>query len=321
MRILILFSSILIALGSAAHGQSAYPARTIQVVVGFPPGAAPDVAARILANKLAERLRVAVVVENATGAAGNTATAKVARAEPDGYTLLMAGSAAIVINPSLYEHLSFDPQTDLVPITEVCYTPNILVVPADLPVQTVADLIRYIQANPRKLSYGSAGIGTSQHLAGELLKKSAKLDITHVPYRGGPAAIKDLIGGQILMEFANINDALPLVREHKLKALAVTSPHRSPFAPDVPTMQEQGFSEFDIVVWFGLMAPSGTPREVIDLIHREVVSALADPQVKSTLGNLGITPLGSTPAEFADTIMSEGPRWKALIESSGARAR
>jgi tripartite-type tricarboxylate transporter receptor subunit TctC len=261
-----------------------------------------------------------VIVENVTGGAGNVAADRVAKAAPDGYTLMAAASATIVTNPSLYPKLGFDPVKDFAPITQAVYTPNLLAVPADLPVNSVAQLVAYARAQPGKVTFGSAGVGTSQHLAGELFKTMAGIDITHVPYRGIAAVMPDLLAGRISMVFGNITAVLPLVRDGRLRALAVTSPRRWASVPDLPTMIEVGYKDFDSTAWFGLMAPAGTPQPIIDRLHQETVRILARADVRERFDVLGMEPIGNTPAEFAAVIAVETPQWAKVIRDAGIKA-
>ena len=313
-----LFVAFLLCAGNA-HAQT-YPDKPIRLLVGFAAGGPADISARVLADRFTEAWGKPVIVENVTGAAGNVATDRVAKAAPDGYTLLAAASATIVTNPSLYQKLSFDPVKDLAPISQICFTPNLLVVPADLPVKNVAELVAYARAQPGKLTFGSAGVGTSQHLAGELFKTMAGIDIQHVPYRGIAAVMPDVLAGRLTMVFGNISAVLPLVREGKLRALAVTSPRRSAAVPDLPTMIEQGFAGFDSTAWFALMAPAGTPQPIIELLHRETVRALALPEVRKRFADLGMEVIGNTPAEFAAVIAAETPQWAKVIKDAGVKA-
>ena len=256
-----LFAALAVLLAAqAASAQSGYPNRPVKILVGFTPGTAPDLAARILADRFAEAWGAPVVVENVPGAGSNIATERVAKATPDGYTLLMGGNSALVINPSLYEKLSFDPIGDFAPISQVFIANNVLAVPPGVPVKTVDELVALAKAQPGKLSYGHAGVGTSQHLAAELFKYMAHINIASVPYRGTTELLPDLLANRITMAFANIANAMPLVREGKLRALAVSSIRRSALAPDLPTMAESGFPGFEAVPWFGLLAPAGTPK-------------------------------------------------------------
>lgn len=302
-----------------ASAQSAYPNRPVKILVGFTPGTAPDLAARILAERFAEVWGSPVVVENLQGAGSNIATERVAKSPADGYTLLMGGNSALVINPSLYETLPFDPVKDFAPISQVFIAANVLAVPSDVPVKNVADLVALAKAQPGKLSYGHAGVGTSQHLGAELFKYMAKLDIASVPYRGTTAFIPDLVSGRITMSFANIVNVLPLAREGKLRPLAITSAKRSALAPDLPTMAESGFPGFEAVPWFGLMAPAGTPQDIIGKLHGDTVKALALPEVRKKFDELGLEPVGNTPGEFAAVIRKETPEWARVIKDAGIK--
>jgi tripartite-type tricarboxylate transporter receptor subunit TctC len=310
-----LFAALLVLLAApTASAQSRYPDRPVKILVGFTPGTAPDLVARMLADRFAEVWGAPFVVENIPGAGSNIATDRVAKAAADGYTLLMGGNSSLVINPSLYETLSFDPVRDFAPISQV-----FIAVPPELPVRTVAELVALAQAKPGKLSYGHAGVGTSQHLGAELFKYMAHLDIAAVPYRGTTALMPDLVAGRISLSFANIVNVLPLAREGKLRALAITSIKRSALAPELPTMAESGFPGFEAVPWFGLLAPSGTPNDVLDKLHDETVKALAMPQLRQKFDELGLEPVGNTPAEFAAVIRKETPEWAKVIGDAGIK--
>ena len=302
-----------------ASAQSSYPNRPVKILVGFTPGTAPDLAARILADRFAEVWGSPFVVENVPGAGSNIATAQVAKATADGYTLLMGGNSSLVINPSLYETLPFDPLRDFAPISQVFIAANVLAVPPELPVKTVAELVALARAQPGKLSYGHAGVGTSQHLGAELFKHMAHLDIAPVPYRGTTALMPDLVASRISMSFANIVNVMPLAREGKLRALAITSVRRSALAPELPTMAESGFPGFEAVPWFGLVAPAGTPQDVLEKLHAETVKALALPELRRKFDELGLEPVGNTPAEFAAVIRKEIPEWAKVIKDAGIK--
>jgi tripartite-type tricarboxylate transporter receptor subunit TctC len=297
-----------------------YPEQGIKIVVGFPPGVAPDITARLLADKFGEAWGKPVVVENVTGAGSNIATDRVAKAAPDGYTLLMGGNSALVINPSLYDRLPYDPVRDFAPISQVFIAANLLVTHPDVPAKTLPDLVALARTQPGKLTYGHAGIGTSQHLAAELFKYMAHIDIQPVAYRGTTAVLPDLLAGRLTMSFANILNALPLWREGKLTAFAVTSRERSSAVPDMPTMAELGYPGFEAVPWFGLMAPAGTPQAAIEKIHRETTRALAQRDVRRRMAELGVDLIGNTPAEFAAVIKAEIPQWAAVIKGAGIKA-
>ena len=314
------FAALLVLLAAeTALAQSSYPNRPVKILVGFTPGTAPDLAARILADRFAEVWSTAFVVENIPGAGSNIATDRVAKAPADGYTLLMGGNSSLVINPSLYETLPFDPLRDFAPISQVFIAANVLAVPPELPVKTVAELVALARAQPGRLSYGHAGVGTSQHLGAELFKYMAHVDIPAVAYRGTTAFMPDLLANRISMSFANIVNVVPLAREGKLRALAITSIKRSRLAPDLPTMAESGFPGFEAVPWFGLVAPAGTPQDVLDKLHAETVKALAAPELRKKFDELGLEPVGNTPAEFTEVIRRETPEWAKLIKDAGIK--
>jgi tripartite-type tricarboxylate transporter receptor subunit TctC len=305
---------------SGAFSQANYPDKPIRILVGFAPAGPADIAARVVGEKLSEAWGKPVVIENVTGAAGNVSAERAAKAAPDGYTLLMTAGATIVINVSLYDKLPFDPVKDLAPISQVVFTPNILALNNDVPARSVAELVALARAQPGVLTFGSAGVGTSQHLAGELFKARAGIKLQHVPYRGIAQVMPDLLGGRLTMVFGNISGVLPLARENKLRAMAVTSLKRSASTPDLPTMAEQGFPGFDATAWFGLMAPAGTPAPILAKLHDETVRILALPDVRKKFGELGMEVIGNSPTEFADVIAAETPVWAKIIKESGAKA-
>ena len=315
-----MFAALLVAFAAqAASAQSPYPNRPVKIVVGFTPGTAPDLVGRILADRFSDLWGVPFVVENIPGAGSNIGTDRVAKAAADGYTLLMGGNSALVINPSLYDTLPFDPVKDFAPISQIFIASNVLALPPDVPARSVADVVALAKAQPGKLTYAHAGVGTSQHLAAELFKYMAKVDIVPVAYRGTTALLPDLLAGRITMSFANIVNVMPLAREGKLRALAVTSVKRSALAPDLPTMAEIGFPGFEAVPWFGLLAPAGTPKDVIDKIYNETAKALATPEVRKRFDELGIEAVGNTPAEFAAVIKKETPEWAKVIKDAGIK--
>lgn len=302
-----------------AAAQTDYPQQTVRILIGFTPGVAPDIVARLFAERFAASWGRPVVVENVTGAGGNLACDRVAHASPDGYTLVMCGNGSLTIAPSLYPKLGYDPASDFVPITRVFVAANILAVPPDVPAKTLPELVALARAEPGKLTYAHAGIGTSQHLAAELFKYMAHLDIRPVAYRGTTAVLPDLLAGRVTMSFANIANALPLVREGKLRGFAVSSLKRSAAEPNLPTMAESGYPGFEAVPWFGLMAPAGTPPAVTDKIYRETMKVMAEPDVRKKLQDLGLDLIGGTPAEFADAIKTETPHWAELIKATGIK--
>src|SRR5262245_578456 len=279
---------VAILTASTAQAQANYPDRAVRMLVGFAAAGPADMIARMVGDRLNEAWGQPVVIENVSGASANIAGDRVAKSPADGYTLLMASNAQVVINPSLYERMTYDPLKDLAPISQAVLTPNLLVINDSVPARNVQELVAYLRANPGKVSYGSAGAGTTQHLAGELFKSMAHVDIQHVPYRGAAPVITDLLGGRIQMFCGNIAPLLPLVRDGKLRALAVTSLKRFGATPEIPTMAETGFPGFDSTVTFGLMAPAATPAAVIDKVYRDQTRALARPDVRAKLADIGM---------------------------------
>ena len=315
-----LVAALSLLLTGTALAQTNYPEQIVRILVGFPPGTAPDVAARLLADKLTLSLGKPAVIENISGASGNIACDRVAKAAPDGYTLVMCGNGSLVVAPSLYTRLPYDPVKDFVPISRIFVAANLLVVHPDVPVKSIAELVALAKAKPGELTYGHTGVGTSQHLAGELFKAMAKVDIQPIAYKGSTAILPDLLAGRITMGFTNIVNVLPLVKEGKLRAFAVSSRKRSALMPDLPTMIESGFPDYEAVPWFGLMAPAGTPQPIIERLHAETVKALAIPEVRHALEAQGLDVIGGTPAEFAETIKTEMPYWAKVIKGAGIKA-
>ena len=300
-----------------AHAQTAWPGKPIRLIVGFAAGGSTDVTARIIAQALSDRLGQPVVVENRGGAGGNIGADAVAKADPDGYTLLMATSSTFAANPNLYKSLPFDVQKDFAPITVTAFIPNLLVVNPSVPANNVADFIAYLKANPDKLNFASAGNGTSQHLSGELFNSLAGVRMTHVAYRGGAPAVSDLLGGQVQVIFAPLVEVIQQVRAEKLKALGITTAKRSPLLPEIPTIQES-LPGYEVALWNGLLAPAKTPPDIIDRINRATIEALRSPEVRAKLAEQGSEPVGNTPAEFKAFIESELVKWRRLVEISGA---
>ena len=319
LAVAIMLSNVLSPANAAGPALDQYPSSTVKIIVGFPAGTAPDTLARLLADRLQPALGQPVVIESAVGAAGNIAASRTARAQPDGHTLLLTGNAALVVNQRLYEKLPFDPAKDFALISQVAITPNVLVVHPDVPATSVAELVAFAKAKPDALTYAHVGVGTSLHLAAELLKQSSGISMRPVAYRGGNTIYPDLMTGRISACFCNIATALPLVREGKLRALAVTSLRRSPIAPDIPTMPEAGFAGFQAEAWFGMVAPAGTPATILATLHREITTALADPSLRKTLVELGMLPVGNAPEEFAAVVHTEVLYWGKVIEKLGLK--
>jgi tripartite-type tricarboxylate transporter receptor subunit TctC len=290
----------------------------VRLLVGFAPGGPNDIVARLVGERLSAIWGKPVVIDNVTGASGNLAADRVAKSAPDGYTLLMAAAAQIVVNLSLYQKMTFDPTKDLTPISQLSSFANILAVHNDVPAKTVQDLIALARKQPGELTFASGGVGTSNHLAGELFKSMASIDIRHVPYRSLALAVPDLLAGRVSMAFLSTT-YLQLVREGKLRGFAVSSLKRAAAAPDLPTMAESGFPDFDATGWFGLMAPAGTSPAVVDKIQRDAVSILSLPELRKKLDQLGLEPIGNTPAEFAAAIKSEISQWAKVIKEAGIK--
>ena len=304
-------------LSFAASAQT-YPARTVRIIVGYTPGSPSDSVARVLAQNLGTTWGQPVVVENRPGAGGNIGSELVAKSEPDGYTLLLTASGPIVVNVSLFGKLPFDPIRDFAPVTMVYLTPTALYVQASLPVNSVSDLIAYIKSRPGKLNYSTTGEGTPLHLAAEMLKQRAGLDVVHIAYKGGPEMTAAVLSGEVTFNFNGLI-AMPLVRAGKLKALGVATLQRSPLAPDVPTIAESGLPGFDVNAWGGLFVPARTPKEIVAKLHDDVVKGLADVGVRTRLTGLGVEPVGNSSEEFAKQIRSEIPRWAQVIKLAGIR--
>jgi len=313
-----MFGLLALLIAGSPAAQTAYPEKPIHLVVGFPPGSQPDTVARLLGRKFAEALGKPVVVDNAAGAAGTIATERVAKAAPDGYTLQLAGNSQIVINPILSK-LAYDPAKDFAPISQIFASPNILVVHNAVPAKNVKELVALAKAQPGVLTFASSGSGSGTHMAAELFKSATALDIRHIPYKGVVAAIPDLLGGRVTMMFSPIANVLPVVREGKMRALAVTSLKRSSALPELPTVDESGVRGFEATSWNGLLAPAGTPATIVRRLHLETVKTLAQADVRAKFADLGLEPIGNSPDEFAAAIKSEIPKWAKLIKEAGIK--
>jgi tripartite-type tricarboxylate transporter receptor subunit TctC len=316
-----LFFAVVAALPAVTEPSRAadYPTRPVTLVVAFPPGGPSDVLARIVGKKMEQLLGAAFVIENRPGAGGNIAAESVARAVPDGYTLLMGNNSILATNESLYKHLNYSPEKDFMPITLVGTQANILVVNPEVPAHSLKDLIALAQAQPGQINFASSGYGAAAHLAGELFKSEAKIDIVHVPYKGAAPALQDVIAGHDQMMFATAASVIGHIESRRVRALAVTTLKRTQVLPDLPTMDEAGLKGFDASTWHGLVAPAGTPPQVIAALHGAAVKALHDPGVQASLGKLGVDIVGDTPREFQAYIKSEIPKWTAIVKNSGAK--
>lgn len=291
---------------------AAYPERPINLIVPFAPGGGSDNVARIIATKLAERSGKTFVVSNRPGAGTNIGNAAAARSAPDGYTLLL-GQFTLPVNPHLYANAGYRPEKDFVPVVHLADAPTVLIVPADSPIQDLSGLVARLRSQADKLNYGSGGAGTSVHLAGELFGALHGGRMTHVPYRGSAQAMTDLIGGRIDMMFDTSTSALPHVRSQRVRPIAVAAAHRLKMLPDVPTFAEQGIDDFEVPVWYGLVAPAGTPDASIQWLNTEVNTVLKDPEVSKLLEGMGAVPVGGTPAELGAFITAQSKRWRKLI--------
>jgi tripartite-type tricarboxylate transporter receptor subunit TctC len=315
----------LLPLGSA-RAQAAWPSKPVRILVPFAAGGTTDIIARAVAPELSNTFGQSFVVDNRPGAGGNIGAELVSKADPDGHTLLMGTVGTHGINRALYPKLAFDPIKDFVPITMVAGVPNVLELNAGtaekLKISTVSDLIKYLKANPSKLTMASSGNGTSIHLSGELFKSMTGTKMEHIPYKGSAPALIDLVGGNVDLMFDNLPSSIQQIRAGKLKPIAVTSAKRSSALPDVPTIEEAGGPElkgYEASSWFGLLAPAGTPPDIVDKIHQAIVKALATEDVKEKMAGQGANPGGSSPAEFAKFIAAEHEKWAKVVKESGAK--
>jgi tripartite-type tricarboxylate transporter receptor subunit TctC len=308
----------ILILAGPARAQD-YPTKPIHLVVPFAAGGATDVLARLVGERLTASLGQQVVVDNRPGAGGNIGSDLVARAEPDGYTILMGAVGTHAINPSLYPKMPYDPVKDFAPVTLVASVPNVLVVNPEVPAKSVQELIDLAKAKPGELNFASSGNGTSIHLSGELFKAMTGTDIVHVPYKGSGPAVTDLLGGQVQMMFDNMPSSLPHVKAGKLRALGVTSAKRSPALPEVPTIAEAGVPSYDATSWFGILAPAGTSEPVVTRLQGAIVQALGEPEMRQRMADLGAEPVGDTPAEFGQFIAAEIAKWAKVVNDAGVK--
>jgi tripartite-type tricarboxylate transporter receptor subunit TctC len=313
-----LFCAAILTLAAGALAQT-YPAKPIHVIVPFAVGGGVDLLTRVLAPRLAEQLGQPVIVDNRPGASANIGAEATAKAAPDGYTLLMA-SSIIAVNRTLMPKLPYDALRDFTFVARVGFAPSVLVCLPSFPAKSVAELIALAREKPGTLSFGSPGIGSSHHLAGEMLKQSAKIDALHVAYKGGAPAINDLLGGQISFMFAIPSEVLPQVNAGRLRALAVGSRQRVSFLPEVPTLRESGVADFEAITWWGLAAPAGTPRAIVDRLNAETNKALALPAVKEALARLGVEAYPTTPEQFAEYFAGEAAKYATLVKAAGIKA-
>jgi tripartite-type tricarboxylate transporter receptor subunit TctC len=312
--------SVLLALPATAAAADSYPSKSARIIVAFPPGAATDIVGRILAQKLSEMWGQPVIVDNRAGASGTVGTDAVAKAAPDGYTMLLGTLGNLAANPSLYRNLPFDMGRDFMPVSLVVMVNFVMVVNPSIPVKTVKELIALAKARPGQLNYSSSGAGGLPHLAGELFKNMAGVDIVHISYKGSVPSFTDLLGGRITFTIDNLPLALPYIKSGRLRALAVVGPKRQPLLPDVPTMAEAGIPGYELTNWFGLMVPAGTPNDVVQRINADVAKVLKMPDVRERLLGMAAEPVGSTQEQFSAFLKSETAKWAKVIKEGGITA-
>jgi tripartite-type tricarboxylate transporter receptor subunit TctC len=310
----------LLLMTQSSHAQSgqAYPTKPVRFVVAYPPGGPTDILARLLSPKLQAALGQPFIVESRPGAGGNVGTDFVAKSPADGYTILLTASGPISINVTLYKSLPYDPARDLTPVIHVASVPLVLVVHPSVPAKTVSELIALLKAKPEGYSFASAGNGTPQHLSAELFKTMADVKMLHVPYKGSAPAINDLVGGQVPVAFESMVSVLPQVKGGRLRALATTGNRRSGLLPDVPTVAEAGLPGYESIAWYGVMAPGGTPKPIVDKLNAEISKALDTPELKQRVADLGSDSVHGTPEQFGAFIKSETSRWGKVVKESGA---
>lgn len=301
--------------GISAVAQAKYPDKPIKLLVGFAAGGPTDIVARLIGSRLEKALGQSVIVENKPGGGSNIASAEAARAKPDGYTLFL-GTVANATNMSVYKNLSYNTERDLIPISQLVSSPSVLVVNNDLPVKTLAELIAYAKANPGKLSYASSGAGGSPHLAGEMLKQRAGIDALHIPYKGAAPALNDVMGGTVSMGFKTASGVTTTINAGRIRAIAIASNQRLPQLPEVPTLAELGFKDFEVSSWSGLFAPKGTPPEIIQIIANATIDIIKSPEVRKQLESMGAIPVGSTPEEFKKYVRSEIEKWRVVAKTA-----
>jgi tripartite-type tricarboxylate transporter receptor subunit TctC len=314
-------ATIALALAGGALAQGNYPTRPVTMVVGFAPGGGTDTVARIVAKNLSESLGQQVLVENKAGAGGNIATDYVAHAEPDGYTILLGNVGSLAVAPHMIANLGYDPLRDFAPITMAVVFANVLVVQPSLPVQSLADFVKLAQDKPGSVTFGSSGIGGAGHLAGELLKERANIDMIHVPYKGGGPAMQGMLGGQVMSIFATPVSAGGQIKAGKVRAIATTGPTRAALLPEVPTVAESGYPGYEAMNWYAYVAPAKTPKEIVERLNRELVKALNNADVAALLHQQGLEPSPGSPAELARYIEREYQTWGRVVKRAGIKSQ
>jgi len=318
--VLLVFGLALAGAHALAQAPAApWPSKPIKFILPFPPGGGTDILGRIVADRLSTQLGQPVVVENRGGAGGNVGAEAAAKSPPDGYTILLA-APSLAISPSLYAKLNYDPLRDLVPVALLGTVPNVLVTNPSVPARTLAEFIALAKAKPGGMNFGSGGSGTSNHLAGELFNLQAGVKLVHVPYKGVNLAMNDVLTGEIQLVVIGIPAAQPFIQAGKLRALAVIAPHRSPALPDVPTAAEAGLADYEVTTWYGVLAPAGTPRPVVERLNAELARIMHMPDLQERLATTGTEPRTSTPEEFADYLRQETAKWAKVVREAGLKA-
>lgn len=320
VRVILLLLAAVIPVAGAQNNPDTYPSKPIRFIVPYVPGGAADIVGRAVAQRFSERFGVPVIVDNRAGAGGNLGTELAAKSTPDGHTILMGNVGPLSISVSLYKKLPYNPLTDLAPVSLMVIYPNVLVVHPGVAAKSVSELVTLAKARPKQLAYASAGTGSSTHLAAELLKSMAGIDMVHIPYKGGGQAVVDVMAGQVQLYFSSMLGALPHVKSGKLRALGVTSAKRSRATPDLPTIAESGFPGYEAVNWLGLLAPARTPAAIIARLNGEIVEIFSQPDVEERLAAQGGEAQTNTPAQFAEHIQSEIRKWSRVIKVSGMQS-
>ncbi|WP_353233787.1 tripartite tricarboxylate transporter substrate binding protein [Diaphorobacter ruginosibacter] len=323
MRRVFTITAAALAFGGIAHAQttpaSSYPTKPVRLVIPFPPGGGTDILGRLIANELSKNNKWTVVADNKPGAGGTIGIGEIVKAQPTGYDLVMGQKDNLVIGPWLYRNLTWNPTKDLTAVAHVAYTPVIIATSANSRFKTLADVVAAAKAHPGTITYGSPGNGTSIHLAGDLFEKAAGIKLSHVPYKGSNPAMMDALAGNVDLLVSSVPSAMGQIQSGKLRPLAVTSAKRSSSLPDVPTIDESGYKGFDVSTWYGVMAPAGTPANVVATLNTEINKLLASPEVKAAIHTQGAEPLAMSPAEFSKMLNAEYTQWKSIVEASGVK--
>jgi len=319
LMFLALAAALVAAAPIAACAADAYPTRPVRIVVPYPAGGVADALPRIVGEKLSQKWGQPVIIENKAGASGNIGMEEGARAEPDGYTLVLAAAGNMTVNPILFKNLRFDTYKDLAPVTLLAASPNVLVVHPSVPAKNYKELVAYAKQNPGKLNFASPGEGSGAHLAGELFNLEAGIKTVHIPYKGMAPAVNDLLGGNVQMMFAGISTVLQHIKSGKLVAIAMAAPKRSPQLPDLPTVAEEGLPGFDVTSWYGIVVRAGTPPAVVQKVQHDIAEALKAPDVQTKLAGYGLEPVGNTPEAFDAMIKSETRKWTDIVHKAGIK--